>query len=114
MKSIKKIVFSVIACCAVCGTLATGAFATAITEASVKAGSTTTYRSFNFNQSYQEYTPFVSKSITRYANYPSFKAKITTFSGPSYACDAVVVPPASEGCYSNYTSIEYFSLFLNK
>ena len=38
MKSIKKIVTSAVACCAICGALATGAFATANTETSVMAG----------------------------------------------------------------------------
>lgn len=104
MKSIKKVVSSVIACCAICGALATGAFASSIPETSVTAGSTTTYRSFSFNQTYQEYAAFISDSITRYVNFPRFKANITTLSGPSYPCEAVVVPPASGGCYSNAIS----------
>lgn len=105
MTSFKKVISSLIAACAVCGTLTVGAFASAANTNSTTSTTAVNSLRYSFNEVYQEYMAFITDPITRYASSESFDTTVTTFSGPRYSASAAALPYGSEGAYSYSATI---------
>lgn len=104
MTMFKKIISSIAAVCAICGTLTIGASANGISANATSAA--TEKVAFNFNDTYQKYMAFFTDTTTRYASSQKFTTTITTFSGPRYNATAAVYAPASSaGAYSKNAAI---------